>query len=95
MYVTSTIRHRILTWLYPGRCVCCQNFIKDDEADCCDLCYNEVTLINNDYCIKCGKIHLLDDLLCFDCKKQNHYFEKSPSHFADQEGTKAAIEERK
>ena len=28
-------------------------------------------------------------------EKQNHYFEKSPSHFADQEGTKAAIEERK
>ncbi len=68
------IGHNFINWLYPKKCVFCQKEIKDNEADCCEICYNKIEKISDTYCTKCGKKHEVDEELCFDCKRMEHFF---------------------
>lgn len=65
----------LMEWLYPKRCIGCYGLLEDEEADCCQLCYNEFKIITKGYCEKCGKLHEREEAICFDCRKVSHSFE--------------------
>lgn len=63
-----------LGFLYPTKCVVCGKRLENQTAEICDICYNELTIIEEFACPKCGKHRKKSGNLCFDCKKENHLF---------------------
>jgi len=63
-----------MNWLYPHKCVFCKEEIVEVEAECCEVCYNQVEIINECHCPKCGKKREVINELCYDCQVKKHYF---------------------
>lgn len=49
--------------------------MENQQAQCCDICYNEIEVIDSYYCPKCGKRRETDIELCYDCSEKPHVFE--------------------
>lgn len=78
-------------FLFPSRCICCREILEEPEADCCNVCYNELRMINQNYCQKCGKLHETKGDLCFDCRRNRHYFTQGRGVFVYEEPIKSSL----
>lgn len=66
----------LINAFYPPVCIACGNVI--EETGLCKECKRSVRLVTGATCTKCGKALLVDGkLLCNDCAKRTHYFEKN------------------
>ena len=45
----------VLNIIYPRRCAVCHRILADQKSLCCPECRDVFQVINNDYCMKCGK----------------------------------------
>jgi len=80
-----------LNWLYPDRCVFCQEIVKDCHEEYCESCISDVRIIDKSFCEKCGKLHKGDTGLCYDCRKHRHYFTQGRAMFVYDEPVKSSL----
>lgn len=74
------LRDKLLSLLYPERCVLCDKVIAEKENGLCKDCREKIRINNEPICKKCGR-KLLDETeeYCQDCKKYEHNFCKGLS----------------
>ena len=72
---------RVIEWMYPTVCPVCQKVLGKGKI-ICDICKDELYIINEPRCAKCGK-PLTDSgkTYCNDCKKMKHYYDRARSVF--------------
>ncbi|MFQ9212314.1 ComF family protein [Eubacterium ventriosum] len=72
---------RVIEWMYPTVCPVCQKVLGKGKI-ICDTCKDELHIINEPRCAKCGK-PLTDSgkTYCNDCKKMKHYYDRARSVF--------------
>ena len=72
---------RVIEWMYPTVCPVCQKVLGKGKI-ICDTCKDELHIINEPMCAKCGK-PLTDSgkTYCNDCKKMKHYYDRARSVF--------------
>lgn len=69
----------LLNWLYPPRCIFCNNIIaidKYNKFDVCSNCIENIPFIKEPTCNKCGKILNHIGEFCSDCLKIKHIYTK-------------------
>ncbi len=74
----ETFRNRMLDLFYPPHCPVCQRIPK--EGLICAECERTLRYIDENYCLKCGKL-LTDPRqeYCDDCIRKRHFFEEGRS----------------
>ena len=72
---------RVIEWMYPTVCPVCRKVLGKGKI-ICDTCKDELHIINEPRCAKCGK-PLTDSgkTYCNDCKKMKHYYDRARSVF--------------
>lgn len=68
-----------LQLIYPRRCPVCDNIVTPFGEKICPRCITKLKIIEEPWCIKCGKALLQETALCRDCERQEHYFERGRS----------------
>lgn len=84
----------LLNWLYPPRCVFCNNIIpidKYNKFDVCSNCIEKIPFIKEPTCYKCGKNISQIKELCNDCSKTEHIYTKGWIALEYNDMTKEAI----
>ena len=71
----KNIYRSILNLLFPERCPVCHEIIVPAGNDTCEDCRNKLTLVEEPYCMKCGK-PLKNDAqeFCLDCNSREQSF---------------------
>lgn len=68
------VKHSLLSFLYPRRCVICDEVVEERNSYICQECEKEIVYIKEPHCMKCGK-HLKEDSeYCNDCKNTTHHY---------------------
>lgn len=73
------ITFSILNWIYPPRCIFCNNIIALNlysGFDVCQNCIPKLPFIKEPTCKKCGKSIKSDNELCDDCLIHTHSYKK-------------------
>jgi len=81
------IKEGILNFVFPLDCKICEKPIRESKGySVCENCFKTIELIEQPYCIKCGKPLIPTDffkqnreVLCLDCKRKKYSFEFSRS----------------
>lgn len=69
------VRWNPLNYLFPGRCVVCDEIVDRPGKHVCENCNGKIIYIKDPHCMKCGKQLKRDDKeYCSDCGKTNHLF---------------------
>ncbi|TDX58891.1 ComF family protein [Orenia marismortui] len=78
---------------YPGlpKCPVCQREFDHGKINLCDKCLDQIEFIKEDYCIECGKLIFSNQKICFDCKQNNHFFNKARTVSVYEDGMKEYI----
>lgn len=85
------IKNIIINSLYPPVCPVCEKVI-DKKQLICEKCKNEIALVKEPTCVKCGKpLNTNDKLYCKDCNKKIHIYDKSLAVFEYTKGFKATM----
>ena len=69
-----TIRALFLEALYPSRCPVCNRILSDRKLRICPVCSGSLHLIEEHYCLKCGKPLPETEEYCADCKGRKREF---------------------
>jgi len=77
----------LLNFVFPLNCKICKKPIRESKGySICENCFKTIELIEQPYCIKCGKPLVPTDvfkqnreILCLDCKKKKYSFKFSRS----------------
>lgn len=63
-------------------CICCYQEISDDtKYMLCEKCKNDIEILNDKICLKCGDKLNKNENCINDCKKNNYVFERNYSNF--------------
>ncbi len=81
------IKEGFLNFVFPLDCKICKKLIQESKGySICEGCFKTIELIEQPYCIKCGKPLIPTDffkqnreILCLDCKIKKYSFEFSRS----------------
>ena len=81
------IKEGLLNFVFPLNCKICKKPIRESKGySICENCFKTIELIEQPYCIKCGKPLVPTDvfkknreILCLDCKKKKYSFKFSRS----------------
>ncbi len=66
-----------LDYLFPSRCVVCDDVTDRPGDHVCDKCRHQIVYIKEPYCLKCGKqLNREEKEYCDDCKKSRHLFDQ-------------------
>lgn len=69
------IHLRVLEFLFPGRCVLCDEPVDKAGEKLCRQCRGKIVYIRVPFCMKCGKQLLKEEReYCEDCEKNEHLF---------------------
>lgn len=74
MNCLRTIRALFLEALYPSRCPVCNRILSDRKLRICPVCSGSLHLIEEHYCLKCGKPLPETEEYCADCKGRKREF---------------------
>ena len=85
--VIKYIKEGLLNFIFPLDCKICEKPIRESKGySICENCFKTIELIEQPYCIKCGKPLISTDafkqnreILCLDCKRKKYSFEFSRS----------------
>lgn len=70
------IKKHIIELLYPRRCPICEKIVLPKGNLVCKTCYEELPLVTEPYCMKCGKsLEQEEREYCFDCQKREFSYE--------------------
>lgn len=74
------IRINPLDYLFPSRCIVCDEVTDRPGAGVCDKCRDKIIYIREPYCLKCGKQLKKDEKeYCSDCERIRHVFDAGMS----------------
>lgn len=79
--ILSNITDIVLNIIYPRRCAVCHRILADQKSLCCPECREVFQVINNDYCLKCGKPVKPEEEYCADCRGRHRSFDRGRSAF--------------
>lgn len=66
-----------LDYLFPSRCVVCDEVTDRPGEHVCGKCRGRIVYIREPYCLKCGKqLNREEKEYCGDCKKTRHLFDR-------------------
>ena len=77
----NKIIDNVLNIIYPRRCAVCHRILADQKSLCCPECRDVFQVINNDYCMKCGKPVKPEEEYCTDCRGKHRNFDRGRSVF--------------
>lgn len=76
----KTIKVNLLDYLFPARCVACDEVTEGSCKGLCPKCRDKIVYIKDPYCLKCGKqLKKEEKEYCSDCEKIRHLFESGVS----------------
>lgn len=76
----KTIKVNLLDYLFPARCVVCDEVTDGSCKGLCPKCRGKVVYIKDPYCMKCGKqLKKEEKEYCDDCEKTRHLFDSGIS----------------
>lgn len=85
------MKEKLMGIFFPKVCPLCERVIKS-SGDVCEKCDISKFLIGRNRCYKCGKpLKGNDEILCGDCRKINHTFEKGVAVFEYKEEMKESV----
>lgn len=72
----KTIKINPLDYLFPSRCVVCDEVTDSPGAGLCEGCRDKIVYIKDPYCLKCGKqLKKEEKEYCSDCERIRHIFD--------------------
>ena len=77
--------------IFPRRCPVCDGIIDKDGEIICDGCRDTLRIIEEPYCMKCGRKLNCDEALCGECTSNMHEFESGRCVFVYDELMKESI----
>ena len=69
----------LIDWLYPPKCMFCQDILKVGVSDLCDICKDELEFISGDVCPVCGIPKDKPNKACNGCR--NMHFSRNYALF--------------
>lgn len=67
--------NKFINFIFPNYCNNCNKLLTENDPQCfCNKCWNTITLIKDDFCIKCGKPIITSDGICSNCKNKTFYY---------------------
>ena len=76
----KNIRINPLDYLFPSRCVVCDEVSDSPGEGICEKCRDKIVYIKEPYCLKCGKqLKKEEKEYCGDCEKIRHFFDSGIS----------------
>ena len=81
---------RVLDILYPPRCPFCDRLL-DTKETVCPVCREKLPYIKPPVCRKCGRPVIEGDVLCDDCLREDHVFDKGGALFLYNDMTREAL----
>ena len=76
----KNIRINPLDYLFPSRCVVCDEVTDSPGEGICKKCRDKIVYIKEPYCLKCGKqLKKEEKEYCGDCEKKRHFFDSGIS----------------
>lgn len=74
------IRINPLDYLFPSRCVVCDEVTDSPGEGICERCRDKIVYIREPYCLKCGKqLRKEEKEYCSDCERIRHFFDSGIS----------------
>ncbi|MFO1130087.1 MAG: ComF family protein [Rickettsiales bacterium] len=67
----------IIKFIYLNKCITCKNIIESENI-LCEICWNDLELIHNPACKKCGKplrINTFEEIICLRCIKDKPIYD--------------------
>ena len=72
----KAIKINPLDYLFPSRCVVCDEVTDRPGEGICEKCRGRIVYIRDPYCLKCGKqLKKEEKEYCSDCEKIKHFFD--------------------
>ncbi len=69
------LKNRMLSLLYPARCVICDEIVDRVGESVCRKCRNKIIYIEEPRCLKCGRqLKREEQEYCRDCRTRNHKY---------------------
>lgn len=85
----------IIRWVYPKRCLFCDEVILNTQVFCED-CKSQAEWLTKYLCKKCGKpLELKKSEICFDCSKKSHAYDAGRAMWLYEGAVKDAIKRYK
>ena len=76
----KTIKINPLDYLFPSRCVVCDEVTDRPGEGLCERCRDKIVYIKDPYCLKCGKqLKKEEKEYCSDCERIKHFFDSGIS----------------
>ena len=76
----KTIKINPLDYLFPSRCVVCDEVTDRPGEGLCERCRDKIVYIKEPYCLKCGKqLKKEEKEYCSDCERIKHFFDSGIS----------------
>lgn len=76
----KAIKVNPLDYLFPARCVVCDEVTDSPGKRLCEKCKDKIVYIRDPYCLKCGKqLKKEEKEYCGDCEKIRHLFDSGIS----------------
>lgn len=86
----------LLDFLYPPRCVLCDEVLRKGEHGCCSDCTALLPRVREPLCMKCGKpVGSAPEEYCEDCRAQEHYFDRGVAAFTYTGAMKSSVRRMK
>lgn len=83
---------KVLTWIYPPRCVICDRILRTREAGCCPECTPSLPWAEEPLCMSCGKLlGSMEEEYCEDCRIHGHYFTQGRGVFLYEGGVRRSL----
>ena len=82
----------ILNLLYPKRCACCGEILRESEGRICPACRKKLRPITGPCCLKCGRPVEAEEEYCAECLRTPHFFRQGRSAFVYDDVWKKSIE---
>lgn len=74
------ILSKILDLFFPRHCTICDNIINGTEG-ICGTCKENIRFLTKEVCMICGKKLSKEEVVCYDCKRKHHEFNRNFSVF--------------
>lgn len=83
---------KIIDAIYPRHCPICHDIVRDKGKSACDICKSKLIVVNDPYCMRCGKpVKYSDIVYCKYCSSSDVSFDEGRAVFVYDDIMKKSI----
>ena len=75
LHFLSELKDDLLDFVYPQHCVICKKYLKREEKDVCETCWNSLVTLPDPFCPYCKSFMEQEDAKCFFCDSTKKLWE--------------------